>query len=109
MLTFHVQDALSHAESKASQAERRAEDLAKKLELKDQELEQLQDRWREETKNIHQQTREEINSEREKLIKVLVVQTSLLDCDTVLCCGLTPTFQKNILPLSSELKEFCPR
>lgn len=64
---------MSHVESKASQAETRAEDLAKKLELKDQEVEQLKDRWREETKNIHQQTREEINGEREKLIKVLVV------------------------------------
>lgn len=74
MLTFLTQDALNRAESKASQAERQAEDLAKKLGLKDRELEQLQDRWREETKNIHQQTREEINSEREKLIKVIVVR-----------------------------------
>ena len=77
MLTFHVQDALNCAECKASQAERQAEDLAKKLGLKDRELEQLQDRWREETKSIHQQTREEINSEREKLIKVIVVQIIL--------------------------------
>jgi len=54
------------------------------LGLKDRELEQLQDRWHEETRNIHQQTREEINSEREKLIKVIVVRLySLLDCDTV--------------------------
>jgi spindle assembly abnormal protein 6 len=64
-----LKDALNRAESKASQAERQAEDLAKKLGLKDRDLEQLQDRWHEETKNIHQQTREEINSEREKLIK----------------------------------------
>jgi hypothetical protein len=47
------------------------------LGLKDRELEQLQDRWREETKNVHQQTREEINSEREKLIRVIVVQITV--------------------------------
>ncbi|KDR19091.1 spindle assembly abnormal protein 6 homolog isoform X3 [Zootermopsis nevadensis] len=64
-----VKDTLSHAESKVSQAETRAEDLAKKLELKDRELEELKDRWHDETKNIHQQTREEINSERERLLK----------------------------------------
>jgi hypothetical protein len=76
------------------------------LGLKDRELEQLQDRWHEETKNIHQQTREEINSEREKLIKVIVFQIIVFWIVTLLCFGLTPTFQKNILPLSSGLKEF---
>jgi len=76
------------------------------LGLKDRELEQLQDRWHEETKNIHQQTREEINSEREKLIKVIVVQIVVFWIVTPLCFGLTPIFQKNILPLSSRLNEF---
>jgi predicted nucleic-acid-binding Zn-ribbon protein len=79
------------------------------LGLKDRELEQLQDRWREETKNIHQQTREEINSEREKLIKVIVVQITDFWIVTLLYCGLTPTFQKNILLLSAGLKEFGSR
>lgn len=65
-----LKDALSHTESKASQTETRAEDLSKKLKVKEQEIEQLQHRWREETNNIHQQTKEEINNEREKLIKV---------------------------------------
>jgi F0F1-type ATP synthase membrane subunit b/b' len=41
--------------------------------VKEQEIEQLQHRWREETNNIHQQTKEEINNEREKLIKVTLV------------------------------------
>lgn len=59
------------------------------MELKDREVEQLQDRWHEETKNIHQQTRDEISSEREKLMKVLVVETSFLDCDTMLCCSVS--------------------
>jgi peptidoglycan hydrolase CwlO-like protein len=68
-----MQDALSHAESKASQAETRVEDLEKKLQLKDQEVEQLQYHWHEENKNIHQKTREEINNERDKLIKVLII------------------------------------
>ena len=77
--------------------------------LKDRELEQLQDRWHEETKNIHQQTREEINSEREKLIKVIVFQIIVFWIVTLLWFGLTPTFQKNILPLSSGLKEFGSR
>ncbi|PNF17205.1 hypothetical protein B7P43_G06592 [Cryptotermes secundus] len=64
-----LKDALSHAESKASQAETRAEDLSKKLKVKEQEIEQLQHRWHEEINNVHQQTKDEINSEREKLIK----------------------------------------
>jgi len=79
------------------------------LGLKDRELEQLQDRWREETKNIHQQTREEINSEREKLIKVIVVRIIVFWIVTLLSFGLTPTFKKNILHLSSGLKEFGSR
>jgi F0F1-type ATP synthase membrane subunit b/b' len=70
---FHIQDALSHAESKVAQTETQAEDLAKKLKQKDEELQELKDRWRDETNTIHQQTREEINSEREKLLKVLIV------------------------------------
>jgi hypothetical protein len=78
------------------------------LGLKDRELEQLQDRWHEETKNIHQQTREEINSEREKQMKVIVFQIIVFWIVT-LCFGLTPTFQKNILCLSSGLKEFGSR
>jgi hypothetical protein len=41
--------------------------------VKEQDIEQLQHRWHEETNNIHQQTKEEINNEREKLIKVTFV------------------------------------
>jgi hypothetical protein len=57
---------------------------------------------------MHQQTREEINSEREKLIKV-IVQIIVFWVVTLLCFGLTPIFQKNVLPLSSGLKEFGSR
>jgi F0F1-type ATP synthase membrane subunit b/b' len=41
--------------------------------VKEQEVEQLQHCWREETNNIHQQAKEELNREREKLIKVTLV------------------------------------
>jgi hypothetical protein len=46
--------------------------------VKEQEIEQLQHCWHEETNNIHQQTKEEIKNEREKLMKVTFVISSLI-------------------------------
>ncbi|XP_069698972.1 spindle assembly abnormal protein 6 homolog isoform X3 [Periplaneta americana] len=65
-----LKEALHNAEKKISEQEIRAENTARKLEQKEQEIEKLREEWREDSNAVSEKAKEQINTERENAIRV---------------------------------------
>ncbi|PSN35876.1 Spindle assembly abnormal protein 6 [Blattella germanica] len=65
----HMADNLTQSEARAKQVETRSQELIRRLEAKERENEQLKERWCEESKTIHAQTRLELSAERDSFAK----------------------------------------